>query len=137
VSFRYPFVVSMASVDAAGVLFYPELFRHAHDAYEAMMDEVGFPLSTILAHGQWRLPIVHAEADIERPLAQGEHLVVEIAIASLSAHSFQVGYVFRGADSRRRARALTVHVVMDPQSGKALPVPRGLRDALESLHHSD
>lgn len=136
-SFRYPFVVSMASVDGAGVLFYPELFRYAHDAYEAMMDAIGFPLSGILTAGQWRLPIVHAEADMTHPLSQGAHLVVEVGVASLSARAFRVGYAFMGIDSCAHARAMTVHVAVDPNTGRAIPIPRGLRAALDPLCHSD
>jgi len=35
--FEYRFTVQLHDTDAAGRLFFAHLFRHAHDAYEALM----------------------------------------------------------------------------------------------------
>jgi hypothetical protein len=47
--FRYDFRVALHDIDAAGIMFYGHLFRHAHDAYEAFMGAIGFPLERIIA----------------------------------------------------------------------------------------
>ena len=41
-TYNYHFTTSLHDIDAAGVLFFAHLYRHAHDAYEAFMSDIGF-----------------------------------------------------------------------------------------------
>ena len=42
-AFFYRFTVRLHDIDAAGVMFFGHLFRHAHDAYESVMANLGQP----------------------------------------------------------------------------------------------
>jgi 1,4-dihydroxy-2-naphthoyl-CoA hydrolase len=130
--FEYRFAIGMSSVDAAGVLFYPELFRHAHDAYEGLMAQIGIALDGILADGRYAVPIVHAEADYKRPLKHGATVAVAVQITKLGESSFVVDYDFRDASGGSCATTQTVHVVIDRSTGKTAVIPDPWRTCFEA-----
>ena len=129
--FEYRFNLGMSSVDAAGVLFFPELFRHAHDAYEAFMADIGIALDGMLAEGQYALPIVHAEADYKRPLGHGVDVRVAVQINKLGERSLVVDYDFQDASGASCATTQTVHVLIDYATGKPAVIPEPWRTRLE------
>jgi 1,4-dihydroxy-2-naphthoyl-CoA hydrolase len=118
--FEHRFRVALHDTDAAGVLFFAHLFRHAHDAYEAWMAHLGWPLDAMLRDGALRLPLVHAAADYRRPLRHGDAVTVQVAVADLGERAFTVEYRFDTADGTA-ATARTVHVGLDAAGKRCLP----------------
>ncbi len=129
-AYVYRFELGMGSVDAAGLIFFPELFRHAHDAYERFMKENGLALDRLLRDGDYLLPIVHAEADYRRPLRHGASVSVHLGIDRIGESSFVVGYEFADEAGESCARCQTVHVAMDRESGRPHALPEPLRACL-------
>ena len=66
--YHYQTTIRLHQTDAAGVVFFSNLFVIAHDAYESFL-ESHLPLNAILSDGVYIIPIVHAEADYLLPLA--------------------------------------------------------------------
>jgi len=130
--FEYRFTVGMSSVDAAGVMFCPELFRHAHDAYEAFMQSVGHELGAVLAKGHYLLPIRHAEADHLHPMRLGAAFVVHVGVSRIGTTSFTIVSSFVAIDEQLCARSKTVHVCVDTGTGQPMTLPDALRNALEA-----
>lgn len=118
--FEHVFEVRLHDTDAAGVLFFAHLFRHAHDAYESLMAAAGFPLQYLIRSGT-ALPIVHAEADYQAPVHQGDRIRVAVGVAEIRHQSFSLDYRFLDDQGVPRARARTVHVLTGPGSTMALP----------------
>ena len=129
--FDHPFQVRLHDTDAAGVLFFAHLLRHAHDAYEAWMEQAGQALPAWLAGGGPHLPLVHAEADYLAPLRHGDRVSVRLTLERLGETSFTLAYTFTTADGRPAARARTVHAAA--AAGAKRPLPEGLRAALRGL----
>ncbi|MFM1892805.1 MAG: hypothetical protein RLZ44_1882 [Pseudomonadota bacterium] len=128
--YQHEFVVALHDIDAAGVMFFAHLFRHAHDAYEAFMAELGLPLSEVIRQRRWLLPLVHAEADYRAPLRHGERIEVRLAVEDLGTSAFTLGYRFQDAAGNVRATAKTVHVHLAADGKGSAPLPQELRDAL-------
>ncbi|MBN2887002.1 MAG: acyl-CoA thioesterase [Chromatiaceae bacterium] len=128
--FEHRFRVALHDTDAAGVLFFGHLFRHAHDAYEALMAHSGLPLDALIRAAEWHLPLVHAEADYGAPLRHGEQVRVTIEVLELGQRAFTLGYRFALEDGREAARARTVHVCIEAAAGVSRPLPESLRAAL-------
>lgn len=137
--FEYRFTVGMSSVDAAGVMFYPELLRHAHDAYEAFMKSLGHELGAVLTRGHYRLPIRHAEADYLHPMGLGAAFVVHVGVSRIGRTSFTIVSSFVATDEQLCTRSTTVHVCVDPGTGQPMRLPDTLRNALEAhqMEHRD
>ena len=128
-AFTHIFPVRLHDIDAAGILFYGHLFRHAHDAYEAFMATIGFPLHRLIQDGDCLLPLVHAEADYRHPLRHGEVIQVELSVREIGGSAFTLDYRFADETGREKARASTVHVHLGP-AGASAPLPEVLVAAL-------
>lgn len=116
--------------DAAGILFFSHIFEIAHDAYEAMLDEIGFPIGKILGEMDFVLPLVHAEADYKLPLRPSDEIVIQASIKRLGSTSYTVAYQILNRENKTAATAETVHVVVDKFSGKKREIPPQLKDGL-------
>lgn len=128
----YQFKVALHDTDAAGVLFFSHLFRHAHDAYEAFMDEIGCPLEELLVRRDYLLPLVHAEADYLQPIRHGNLVSVRLSLLRIGRSSFSLGYEFIGRDGQTLAKAATAHVAINADNHSKIPLPAALRSALSA-----
>jgi len=128
--FEYRYVLPLHEVDAAGIAFFAHAFRHAHDAYEAFMEELGLSLRALLGEGQYRLPLVHCEADFLAPIRHGDQVRVELRVAALGDRSFTLGYRFTTPNGEPLVRALTRHVLVGSESGRAVVLPGEMRRRL-------
>ena len=128
-AFHHTFTVQLHDIDAAGILFYGHLFRHAHDAYEAFMATIGFPLHRLIQDGDCLLPLVHAEADYRQPMRHGELIQVQLSVKQIGDRAFTLQYRFGDESGREKARASTVHVHLGP-AGASAPLPQALVEAL-------
>jgi 1,4-dihydroxy-2-naphthoyl-CoA hydrolase len=121
---EHRFEVRLHDTDAAGVLFFGHLFRHAHDAYESLLAAIGLPLHALIAGAPDRpplaLPVIRAEADYRLPMGLGERVMVRVEVLELRRRSFALGYRFEDAQGRTLATARTVHCC---HSDQALPPP--------------
>jgi 1,4-dihydroxy-2-naphthoyl-CoA hydrolase len=128
--FEYGFRVALHDVDAAGVMFFAHLFRHAHDAYEALMGAVGQPLDRLIRERRTLLPLVRAEADYRSPMRHGQDVIVDVCVAEIGTSSFRLHYRFSDGHGGTLATAQTVHAHLDPDRGSGTPLPAVLTAAL-------
>ena len=131
--YHYETSVRLHQTDAAGVVFFSNLFVIAHDAYESFL-ESHLPLNAILSDGVYIIPIVHAEADYLLPLALSEKIGVELSLEQTGTSSFNLGYVIKNSKMETAVRLKTIHTVQLKDGRKSIPIPEPLRDALETLH---
>lgn len=130
-AFEHPVQIRLHDTDAAGRLFFAHLFRHAHDAYEALMSAIGHPTDALIRSGTL-LPLTHAEADYRRPMLHGDRVRVETRVLEIRQRSFAIGYRFLSEQGETLATARTVHVRIGEDDPAALELPPGLRDALST-----
>ncbi len=131
-SFLHPSRIHLHDTDAAGVLFFANQFRLAHEAYEAFLDSIGMPLKDWIA-GPVHLPIVHAQADFTAPLRAGDVVQIEVTSDALGDHSFKMLYRFRKDGQAAVGSAQTAHVAVDAKTGLKTRLPETLRAALRAL----
>jgi len=70
------------------------------------------------------------EVDYLAPVKRGEELQVHLRCSEVGATSFTLEYEIR-ADGTATARARSVHVTIDPETGESKPVPDDYRVALK------
>lgn len=131
--YHYQTTIRLHQTDAAGVVFFSNLFVIAHDTYESFL-ESHLPLNAILSDGEYIIPIVHAEADCLLPLALSEKISVELSLEQTGSSSFSLGYVIRNSEMKTAARLKTIHTVQLKEDRKTVPIPDPVRNALEALH---
>ena len=130
--YHYQTTIRLHQTDAAGVVFFSNLFVIAHDAYESFL-ESHLPLNAILSDGVYIIPIVHAEADYLLPLALSEKIGVELCLEQTGSSSFDLGYVIKNSKMETVARLKTIHTVQLKEDQKTVPIPDPLRNALEAI----
>jgi 1,4-dihydroxy-2-naphthoyl-CoA hydrolase len=130
-AYSHLFRVRLHDTDAARVLFFSHLLRHAHDAYEGFLETLGFPLHDLIGNGDAAaavsLPIIQAQARYLGALRLGDRVTVELRVTELRRRSFALHYRFVDETGQTRAEAETVHCLAGPDTEG---LPAGLQAAL-------
>lgn len=128
--YRKKIIVRLHDTDAAGLLFFAHQFFYAHDIYEDLLREIGLPMEQLMAHGEFFVPIVHAESQYLRGLAVGEELEATVAVANLGNTSYTLEYEIKNRAGEVVGRAKTVHVSIDRKTRMKISLPDNLRSRL-------
>ena len=128
--FTYETSVKLHNTDAAGLLFFADQFKLAHDCYELFMESIGFSFRSIIRDSDFLLAIVHAEADFLQALYSGDKLTIKLNVAKIGTTSYTLAYdlVMPGTGSVGTAK--TVHVCIDKASREKKDLPDLLVAAL-------
>jgi 1,4-dihydroxy-2-naphthoyl-CoA hydrolase len=135
--YTYQTKIKLHQTDAAGLLFFSHQFEIVHDAYEALLERIGFGFAELIRHKPFFLPIVHAEADYKLPLFVGDTLEVQVRVADVGETSFTFEYKLLNAKQELVGTARTVHVTMDKAAKKKIPLPAEMRKKIEQLYKED
>jgi len=131
--FTYQTTIKMHETDAAGFLFFSDLFTIAHDAYEAFLDSSGFSISSILKNSEFLIPIVHAEADYYIPISVSDKITVQLQLETIAESSFSILYDFINEIGKIIGHAKTAHAVIDKQNKNKMKIPEDLIAALNKF----
>ena len=105
---------ALHDIDAAGVLFFAHLFRHAHDAYEAWMG-VGFSAGRNDSRRRSGAAAGACRGRLSTTDAPWGPVYVLLTVAELGRGSFKLDYRFQTQDGDLAATAHTVHVCVHPR----------------------
>lgn len=123
--------VRMHDTDMAGILYFPRQFRFAHDALEDFVESLGFSFDQVFHKEKFVFVIVHAAADYFIPLRVGDRLEVHLSIGHIGETSFTVLYNIYKTDKTLAGKAKTIHVTLESELRKKIPIPAKFRHLLE------
>lgn len=124
--------IRLHDTDAAGVLYFANQFRIAHEAYEAFMEQSGFGLGDVIKRGRIGLPIIRADGDFRMPLHVGDSIELTLRLLRIGRTSFTL--VCRLAkDGKTAGHVTTTHVAIDRRTGRKTELPEALRKTLAKL----
>lgn len=121
----------MYHTDAAGVVFYANLFIMAHDCYEQWMGSY-MPISEILS-SNIEIPIVHAHADYHEPIRLSDEIAIQMSLVEKKQTSYTLLFTFINPAGDPAAHIKTTHVVIDSQTRKQVNIPEPLLEGLSTL----
>ncbi|MCL5985092.1 MAG: acyl-CoA thioesterase [Actinobacteria bacterium] len=131
--YKYEETIKFYHTDAAGGLFFANLFLIAHDCYEKLLYKMGLKISDILDRKEYLIPIVHAEADYRIPIKVGEIIEVILNAELTGNSSFTLNFTFNKKNGKVAAQVKTVHAVVDFNSKKGMPIPENIKKILQNL----
>jgi YbgC/YbaW family acyl-CoA thioester hydrolase len=132
--FGHPTDIRFQDVDGAAIVFYSRFFEYFHDAYAAFLRHHGISLAEAVRSGEWLAPLAHAEAEYVHPLKFGDSAVVEIVRARIGTSSLRVGYrIVLAGTSTVCTVGQTVHVMVDRETFRPMPVPEPVRRAFATI----
>jgi len=128
--YKNDYVVKLPDTDAAGILFFANYIKSAHEAYESFMEEIDYSLRYIIDDSDIFILIAHAEADYKSSLRLEDRYSIDINVFKIGKTSFGLNYSFV-KDQKEIAVVKTIHVVTDKKTGKPQRLPEKLLDGLK------
>lgn len=127
--FSSTFTTRIHDIDAAGVVFYAQIFYFIHNSYEDFLNLQQQPIEKILK-SDCILPIKHTEADFKAPIFLHESITIEITLHELKESEFTLNYSLLDAHGNIRATALTQHICLHRNTKKRKKLPAAMRTIL-------
>jgi 1,4-dihydroxy-2-naphthoyl-CoA hydrolase len=124
--FRTTKRITLRDTDAAGVLYFARYLAMAHDAYEEFMVSRGCDFRRHVTEGEYLVPVVHAQSNYHRPLWLGDMVTIQVNVAEINRRTFHIAYELYGPDEQVAASCKTIHVAVNKQTGRAIPLPSDL-----------
>ena len=131
--FQYTTTIKLHETDAAGLLFFTNQFKLMHDAYEQLIESLGFGFAVLIRERSYFLPIVHAQADFKAPLFVGNRITIQVGVDHIGETSFSFAYTITDEQKHLVGTGKTVHVTMDKKTHTKIPLPPDMRSALSKL----
>lgn len=133
----YQTKIKLHETDAAGLLFFSNQFKIIHDAYESLLETIGFSFQELIRNKNYFLPIVHAQSDYKLPLFVGDVIEIQVKVTHIGKTSFTFSYQLLNAKKEIVGTAQTVHVTIDKSQHKKIPLPADMREKIEHLYQQD
>jgi 1,4-dihydroxy-2-naphthoyl-CoA hydrolase len=130
-AFEHRLYVRFQHCDPAGIVFFANILVYCHEALEDFLRANGMPLHELVARREQIMPLGHAEATFKRPFRFGQLIVIRLSIGRIGERSFRVEYDLYDEAGEHGATAATVHVCVDPASGRSMAIGAPLRTVLE------
>ena len=129
----YQTKIKLHQTDAAGLLFFSHQFEIIHDAYESLLETLGFGFAQLIRNKNFFLPIVHAESDYKKILFVGDLIEIQVSVENISETSFILSYRLLNPKQEIVGSARTVHVTVDKKTQKKIPIPPDMRRKIEEF----
>ena len=135
--YTYQTKIKLHETDAAGLLFFANQFKLVHDAYESLLEKIGYGFAELIRNKNYFLPIVHAEADYKMPLFVGDLIEIQVTVESIGQMSFTFAYTILNTRKQLIGTAKTVHVTVDNKSHQKITLPSDMRAKIQDLYNQD
>ena len=129
--FRTRIKVRFGDADPAGLVYFVNIFHYFHIAMEEFFAaRCGISYEKLMADERIGFPTVKVEAEFFTPLVYGDEAEVEVYVSRVGEASATFEYgVRRVSDRQLCARATNVHVAMNLDARRAVPIPDKYRQA--------
>lgn len=135
--YSYRTQINLHDTDAAGLLFFSNQFKLIHDAYESLLEKIGFGFGELIRNQPFFLPIVHAESDYKAPLFVGDWIEIKVRVDSVGTTSFTFAYEIVKDDGTLVGTAKTVHVTIAKDTQQKIELPALMKERISALFEED
>jgi acyl-CoA thioesterase FadM len=125
--------VRFQDVDAAGVVFYPRILEHFHDAYVELLRAEGEPLERALTERRWAAPLQWCEGHFLRPMRFGDQLETAVVAARLEGDELALGFRTSQVGGKPAALGQTRAVFVDLTSFRRTVPPESVAALFKRL----
>lgn len=127
--------VRFGDADPAGLVYYPVIFHYFHVAMEEFFAaRCATTYARLMNDGRIGFPAVNARAEFFAPMTYGDEIEITVVVSSVGTSSVTFDYAARRAgDGVLCARSTQVHVAMNLDARRPVPVPAELRRALAAV----
>jgi len=127
--------INFYDCDPAGILFYARLFEINHSVYEEMINS--FKLKdNYWFNDKFVVPIIKTDGAYFKPLKGGDAVTINLSVTLLKENSFELTYEWMDEKGELAAKARTVHVFVDKNRWKKIPIFEDINKGFQS-HQRD
>lgn len=124
--FTFNYICRFNDCDPAGIMFYGNLFTVIHQCYESWLHQSGYA-ADVFANPDLAFPIISTKAEYRKPIALHTQVKVQMVIPHHSEHAFTIAYELLDNNEVVCAKAETVHVCINKQTGQKTGLPEFLK----------
>ncbi len=121
--------IDFYEADAAGILFFANVYKIAHSAYEEFLEHI-LPEKNFFNDEKIILPIIHSEADYHKIILPGEKIKVCLTVKQIRESAFSLEYEIKSEGDELKVKVTTVHVAVQKTDFKKTSLPPVLRNVL-------
>jgi 4-hydroxybenzoyl-CoA thioesterase len=124
--------VRFSHCDPAGIVYFPHYF----DMFNGLIEdwytqELGYDYAELIVGNRYGFPFVHIECDFRVPSRMGDVINLSLLVERIGSSSLGIVIICH-QNEVERLRARMVNAMISLETHKTVPLPRGLRDAIES-----
>lgn len=127
--FKKEFQTKFSQSDQAGVLFFAELPKIAHDHFEEALQSLSVGWQEWFSNSEFAAPIRHCEVDFKGPLFAGKTYQSITTLRLLSDTELETTVEFKSND-RLLASVVLKQVFIDPKKRERVQLPASLRERI-------
>ena len=131
--FEHAVTARFFEIDRAGIVFFGRFFEYCHAAFEEMLLAAFGDWDGQFDDFGWAMPLVHVEADFQRPARMGDRLTVTLEVERLTKRSVTFRFVVRASDGSSCAEVRHKHAFIDRGRFESTEVPTRFVEGLEGL----
>lgn len=129
-AFTRSVTIRFSHCDPAGIVYFPHYFDMFNGLIEDWYkEELGHDYAELVMAGRYAFPFVHIECDFKIPSRMGDVIDLTLLVERVGRSSLGIAIVCH-RDGLERLRARMVTAMMALQTGKPVPLPPPLRDAI-------
>jgi acyl-CoA thioester hydrolase/1,4-dihydroxy-2-naphthoyl-CoA hydrolase len=117
--------------DPAGLLFFGNVYKIAHDTYEDFIQDLGFEWQEWFDNKDCGVPIRHSSAEHLLPLEPSKVYKIEVWVERIGKSSFTLRYAFVD-DQHLYCEVRLVHTFYNKALKTKMSIPSDIYDRLET-----
>jgi 1,4-dihydroxy-2-naphthoyl-CoA hydrolase len=131
-AFTYHRTVRFQDTDAAGVVYFANILKICHEAYEESLEVSGINLKDFFLNPKIAYPIIHANVDFFKPIFCGDKLEVKLMPQNFTSEKFEISYEVLIADIVV-SKAITRHACINIATRKKIEISDEINGWIQGL----
>lgn len=129
-TFKTTTTIKFHQCDAAGVMFFGNIFSLAHEAFEEFVVATGYQWKEWFGSKECLVPIRHTEADYKAPFLPGHTYEIAVSLDAIGETSFKIKYEL-SEHGNLHAIVKMVHVATDASNWQKIKLPALMKTRLQ------
>lgn len=123
--------IRFSECDPAGIMFFGNIYHHAHDFYEDFVRHLGFEWRDWFENNDWMVPLRHSSAEHLLPIRPGAVYQMQVMIERIGESSF-TGKYWMTSSLGTHAEVTLVHTFVSAKTKEKTSIPLDVRRRLEA-----
>ncbi|MBN1300821.1 MAG: acyl-CoA thioesterase [Melioribacteraceae bacterium] len=124
--FIYKSKIKFSECDPAGVVFFANVFKMAHDAYEEFIVEADLGWN-LFSDEEVIFPVVSAEAKYFQPLKLHDEVRIQLEVGEIRDSSYSIIYRVIKSENTETVLLKTVHVCIEKENNRKTQLPEDVK----------